>query len=844
MFEEEEEEEMGPLARLKEERASVGTGEEEMEPLARLKEERASVGDGGGDEGSEGEWEDEDEGSSADSGAQAELSARGTGRSTPLHPSAGRGGGISSLHSLPSPRSMLSASRDDDEPSFQFSADTHVTSADFFMTEPEMRTPTPAFGLTTLSPEVLTTPANKPSGPPPTTILMATNCPITVDIEDLASICRCGQSRQFPYCDQSSCTTFNAMHGCKIEPWVAKRDLLGSTVMVCGCGKSVRRKEADIPLCDHSCKVGDICPAAVNAADVKRVATQLAGSAEQRELIASATAGKTQSPRVDGTPRKIVAPAGIAARNRSGSIIAASPPVSPSPSGERSVAAVAVASPAPQQKPEPTVFSAAPAIYTTKSQSPRAVKVVDMVGSGVPSDEDDDDEGESEEESEEDSDKFESAAFAREVVPVRRVSHAPAKESPQPSAAAHSARRTQQEEEEEEEKEKRAAAAAARQRALEKEEEDAQRQRDQERQRRLQQQQQQQQLEEEDAQRRKEEERRGYEQKMREQEAKMSERAARERARDQREREEDALREQAAAAERERKRRFKEEQRERQALQRREDEARYAAAALAPVEWKGPARDGDEELFDSTEEPPLYLPWEDAYRPKPVGAEVLYCTRWDPVSLSALFVVESKELAGVRIVHGKPPGGVLAGTRIEHLPVLHTSQGRVVVGTQNILRHLLERYPSAGPSFSSRLPQVRSTTGSITNIVELSLLPLLYMYPSHTIIAISGKPPIPMRSAEKEQVFREHLKQLDVLEELASRNGPYLTGNSVTTADAVLFPLFLFYERYFHRLKKVLWNGRPKLQAWWGEMCEDKVAKVLMANAHQEILKILNDDSK
>jgi glutathione S-transferase len=63
--------------------------------------------------------------------------------------------------------------------------------------------------------------------------------------------------------------------------------------------------------------------------------------------------------------------------------------------------------------------------------------------------------------------------------------------------------------------------------------------------------------------------------------------------------------------------------------------------------------------------------------------------------------------------------------------------------------------------------------------------------------------------------------QLDVLEGLAE--GPYLVGEELSSADAALFPTFVFMTFILEGIFgwEDVFKGRPKLRAYWDQMNED-----------------------
>ncbi len=150
------------------------------------------------------------------------------------------------------------------------------------------------------------------------------------------------------------------------------------------------------------------------------------------------------------------------------------------------------------------------------------------------------------------------------------------------------------------------------------------------------------------------------------------------------------------------------------------------------------------------------------------------------------------------------------------------------------------RYRSSGPVFLNSAPKLRVASSIIGNVCETFLAPLLYLYPSHTITALAGRPAIPMRSADKQKVFDDHVAQLDIIEGYAVRQGPYLTGKSMVACDVLLLPFFVYYVNFCHRLSKVLFAGRPKLKAWYQSMLADETAVQVVDSLKNAIVKNVN----
>ncbi len=675
--------------------------------------------------------------------------------------------------------------------------------------------------------------------------------PIEVDIEDLARICRCGQASKFPYCD-NTCESYNATCGTSYGYWNLDPALMGSTIYVCGCGKSARRN-VGLPLCDYACRP------------------------DENVLVKVTVAGKPPS-----WQDEPVKPMSVAPVSRSAPAAAA---VTPEPVAPRS---------APVGVP--------PAVAATQEPVRPAsvvIKVVDKLRDSVASTDgdDEDEEGETFSSEEESTDAVKTAPHLPVAVvearPVERQANAVvAQESDDDSELAREEERTLQRERQEQAAAQRREEMAAE--AMRKAEDSAKAkirvdseaaEADRKRAAQTERQRQQEAEEKRAAKARDDADREAaasaaaaaanvvnvaddakcrkaaiFAEEMRLQEQHAAARAERIRAdeeqmkqRQMRERDAAAANARRAAAEHAAARRRNEPQQ--QQMQPRSAAVVVAEVAVdpkaeadrrTPLFRTVPDALVDNDLFDSSEEP-IYLAWEEGAEQRSrafgwavsAGPEVVYVSHWDPTSAGVRFLVAKKGLP-VRVVAALPPGYPPTTHVLDVFPLMLLSDGTQVRGCGPILDYLVEKYKSDGPRFVSKAPEQRVTSGIISNVCETFLSPMLYLYPSHTITALAGRPPVPMRSADKEKVFVDHLAQLDILEGYASRQGPYLTGKSPAVCDAFLFPFFVYYVNYCHRLSKVLFDRRPKLEAWFSSMLDDPVVQSIVRDLDSAVLDNVN----
>ncbi|GIL70070.1 hypothetical protein Vretimale_3346 [Volvox reticuliferus] len=187
------------------------------------------------------------------------------------------------------------------------------------------------------------------------------------------------------------------------------------------------------------------------------------------------------------------------------------------------------------------------------------------------------------------------------------------------------------------------------------------------------------------------------------------------------------------------------------------------------------------------------------------------------------YIIRKKGLEGeIDIVSPQTIGGLkspqyLALNPQGKMPLLILEDGTPLPESEVISQYLLDKFASQGDSLVAATPEARAKAALATRIHDVYIVPIQgAMYRS-------------MDSAETRAKQIEQIAyQLNVLEGIVE--GPYVAGSQVTSADAALFPTFVFFEfmlpTYFGW--KDVFAGRPKLAAWWNNMKADPVAAKIM----------------
>lgn len=175
--------------------------------------------------------------------------------------------------------------------------------------------------------------------------------------------------------------------------------------------------------------------------------------------------------------------------------------------------------------------------------------------------------------------------------------------------------------------------------------------------------------------------------------------------------------------------------------------------------------------------------------------------------------------SGFDFVHPNKVGGVkgeayLALNPQGKFPLLLFPDGTALPESEVIAQYIEDKYRGTGPSFTPATPELRAKAALITRIMDIYVVP------------IQGCMYKKMDAATRADQIKTLAAQLDNMEKLVDPQGPWLVGDSFTTADAALFPTFVFFT--YILTKKFGWKdvfaGRPKLHRWWAAVNQDPVA--------------------
>ncbi|KAK9808948.1 hypothetical protein WJX72_006815 [[Myrmecia] bisecta] len=193
------------------------------------------------------------------------------------------------------------------------------------------------------------------------------------------------------------------------------------------------------------------------------------------------------------------------------------------------------------------------------------------------------------------------------------------------------------------------------------------------------------------------------------------------------------------------------------------------------------------------------------------------------------YVIYKKQLEGeVDITSPQTLGGLkseqyLALNAQGKMPMLVLPDGTALPESEVINQYLVEKYKDQGPSLIPATPELRAKAALLTRFLDL--------YINSVQGCMYKAMPAERRAAELAQINT----QLDILEGLAS--APYIAGNEPSTADAALFPTFVFmtYMLPFAFGWDSVFKRRPKLQAWWNHIQSDDAASRVIAEIREAL---------
>jgi glutathione S-transferase len=181
-------------------------------------------------------------------------------------------------------------------------------------------------------------------------------------------------------------------------------------------------------------------------------------------------------------------------------------------------------------------------------------------------------------------------------------------------------------------------------------------------------------------------------------------------------------------------------------------------------------------------------------------------------------IVLAARAKGIDLVPEAPPGGgikspeFLALNPMGKMPVLEDG-GKYLAESAVILEYLDEAYPQK-PLMPSA-PLDRAQVRVIARIIDLYIA-------NQSGPFFRNMNPAARNEAEVEGAKKSLAKALADLEHFVSASGPCLTGKSLTLADCTALPSMLMTSGIVAGFGvKDLFEGLPKLSAWWQAMHAD-----------------------
>ena len=148
------------------------------------------------------------------------------------------------------------------------------------------------------------------------------------------------------------------------------------------------------------------------------------------------------------------------------------------------------------------------------------------------------------------------------------------------------------------------------------------------------------------------------------------------------------------------------------------------------------------------------------------------------------------------------------------MPLLVLPDGLALPESEVIAQYICDAYADVGPSLIPDDPETRAVVALATRIHDVYVVPIQgCMYRG------------PMDVAQRAEGVAAVAKQLDALEGVMSlrTDGPFVAGREPSTADAALFPTYVFVEYLLPKLFgwDDVFAGRPRTREWWNAMRAD-----------------------
>eukprot|EP00242_Pyramimonas_sp_CCMP2087_P014111 CAMPEP_0198211934 /NCGR_PEP_ID=MMETSP1445-20131203/25428_1 /TAXON_ID=36898 /ORGANISM="Pyramimonas sp., Strain CCMP2087" /LENGTH=312 /DNA_ID=CAMNT_0043886295 /DNA_START=55 /DNA_END=990 /DNA_ORIENTATION=+ len=159
------------------------------------------------------------------------------------------------------------------------------------------------------------------------------------------------------------------------------------------------------------------------------------------------------------------------------------------------------------------------------------------------------------------------------------------------------------------------------------------------------------------------------------------------------------------------------------------------------------------------------------------------------------------------------------------MPVLVLDDDQALPESEVITQYLVDKYADVGPSLRPGTPEQRAKANLATRIHDFYIT---------SIQGVMYRGPMPLK--DRAEGIKAISQQLQILEDICEA-GPYFVGDQPSTADAALFPTFVFMA--FILPCKFGWDdvfaGKPKLKAWYQHMKVDGCGARVYEEVHSAL---------